>query len=69
MKVISDDLDADDVENLADRIDRRLAEILPERAHVFIDPTQRSGADPHKQVQADYRGPGGQSAASSVHDV
>jgi len=38
---LDDDIDADDAENLADRLDRRLAEILPQAPHVFIDPTQR----------------------------
>jgi cation diffusion facilitator family transporter len=35
-------IDGDDAENLADRLDRRLAEILPLTPLVFIDPTQRT---------------------------
>lgn len=38
---LDEDIDGDDAENLADRLDRRLAEILPLTPHVFIDPTQR----------------------------
>jgi cation diffusion facilitator family transporter len=41
---LAQDIDSDDVENLADRIDRRLADILPQTSHVFIDPTQRGSA-------------------------
>jgi cation diffusion facilitator family transporter len=36
----ADDIAADDVEDLADHIDRKLAEVLPQTPHVFIDPTQ-----------------------------
>lgn len=39
---LDDNIDGDDAENLADRLDRRLGEILPQTPHVFIDPTQRS---------------------------
>ncbi|HET7012329.1 MAG TPA: cation diffusion facilitator family transporter [Streptosporangiaceae bacterium] len=35
-----DEIDADEVEDLADQIDRRLAQVLPQTPHVFIDPTQ-----------------------------
>jgi cation diffusion facilitator family transporter len=35
-----DDVSADRAEDLADDIDRRLAERLPEIPHVFVDPTQ-----------------------------
>jgi hypothetical protein len=38
---LDDRIDADDAENLADRLDRRLAEILPQAPHVFI--TRHSG--------------------------
>ncbi|HET9893884.1 MAG TPA: cation diffusion facilitator family transporter [Streptosporangiaceae bacterium] len=41
---LADHLGADDVEDLADRLDRRLAEILPQIPHVFVDPTQRRPA-------------------------
>jgi cation diffusion facilitator family transporter len=37
---LNDDLGADQTEDLADEIDRRLAERLPLHSHVFIDPTQ-----------------------------
>ena len=37
----SDGLSSDDMEDLSDQIDRRLAEKLPQDAHVFIDPTPR----------------------------
>ena len=36
----SDDVSADQAEDLADDIDRRLAERLPLTPHVFVDPTQ-----------------------------
>ena len=39
----SDELSADKAEDLADDIDRRLAEQLPLVPHVFIDPTQDPG--------------------------
>jgi cation diffusion facilitator family transporter len=35
-----DDISADRAEDLADDIDRRLAERLPQAPHVFVDPTQ-----------------------------
>ncbi len=35
-----DDVSADQAEDLADDVDRRLAERLPQVPHVFIDPTQ-----------------------------
>jgi cation diffusion facilitator family transporter len=38
---LADAIRADDVEDLADRIDRRLAEVLPQTPHVFVDPTQQ----------------------------
>jgi divalent metal cation (Fe/Co/Zn/Cd) transporter len=44
---LDDEVSADRVEDLADDIDRRLAEKLPVIPHVFIDPTQTSpGRDP-----------------------
>jgi divalent metal cation (Fe/Co/Zn/Cd) transporter len=36
---LSDESRGDQVENLAEDIDRRLAERLPVSAHVFVDPT------------------------------
>jgi cation diffusion facilitator family transporter len=48
---LDDEVSADQTEDLADDIDRRLAEKLPQVPHVFIDPTQapaRPGAGrPH----------------------
>jgi cation diffusion facilitator family transporter len=41
---LADVIMADDVEALADRIDRRLAEVLPQTPHVFIDPTQQQAS-------------------------
>jgi hypothetical protein len=41
---LADAIMADDVEALADRIDRRLAEVLPQTPHVFIDPTQQQAS-------------------------
>ena len=38
----SDDISADDAEDLADDVDRRLRERLPIVRHVFLDPTQLS---------------------------
>lgn len=38
---LSEDLSSDDAEDLADRIDRRLSERVPEVSDVFIDPTPR----------------------------
>jgi divalent metal cation (Fe/Co/Zn/Cd) transporter len=40
---LEDGIDADDVEDLADQVDQRLTEILPQTSHVFLDPTQQSG--------------------------
>jgi cation diffusion facilitator family transporter len=37
----ADDIDADGIEDLADQLDRRLAQVLPQTPHVFIDPTQQ----------------------------
>jgi len=37
---LNDDLGADQAEDLADEIDRRLSEKLPLQPNVFIDPTQ-----------------------------
>ena len=38
---LADSLSSDDAEDLADRVDRRLSEQVPEVSHVFIDPTPR----------------------------
>ena len=45
---LDDDLGADQTEDLADEIDRRLAEKLPLQSHVFIDPTQAPRATPSR---------------------
>jgi cation diffusion facilitator family transporter len=37
---LDDELGADEAEDLADEVDRRLSEKLPLQPHVFIDPTQ-----------------------------
>ena len=37
---LNDEMGADEVEDLADDIDRRLSEKLPMQPDVFIDPTQ-----------------------------
>jgi divalent metal cation (Fe/Co/Zn/Cd) transporter len=38
----SDGISADRAEDIADEIDKRLADLLPAAPHVFIDPTQAS---------------------------
>jgi cation diffusion facilitator family transporter len=38
---LAEGLSSDDAEDLADRVDRRLSEQVPEVSHVFIDPTPR----------------------------
>ena len=43
---LGDELDANGAEDLADEVDRRLAEKLPLQPHVFIDPTQTRQAPP-----------------------
>jgi divalent metal cation (Fe/Co/Zn/Cd) transporter len=35
------DISADRAEEIADEIDKRLADRLPQASHVFLDPTQR----------------------------
>jgi divalent metal cation (Fe/Co/Zn/Cd) transporter len=37
-----DDISADQAEDIADRVDRRLSDRLPLVPHVFLDPTQAS---------------------------
>ena len=41
---LSDDISADQAEQIADRIDTQLAAKLPVMPHVFVDPTSRSGS-------------------------
>jgi cation diffusion facilitator family transporter len=45
---LNDDLGADQTEDLADEIDRSLADKLPLQSHVFIDPTQTPRATPSR---------------------
>jgi cation diffusion facilitator family transporter len=49
---LDDDLSADDAEDLADRIEHRLSERVPEVSHVFIDPTPRES---ERRERADHR--------------
>ncbi|MGH8869778.1 MAG: cation diffusion facilitator family transporter [Actinomycetes bacterium] len=39
---LADGIDGDDVEQVSDEIDRRLAERVPQAKHVFLDPTARN---------------------------
>ncbi|HEY6492434.1 MAG TPA: hypothetical protein VIZ43_04115, partial [Trebonia sp.] len=41
---LKDEVGANQAEDLADKIDRRLSERLPLQPHVFIDPTQTGPA-------------------------
>jgi cation diffusion facilitator family transporter len=43
---LDDELGADEAEDLADEVDRRLSEKLPLQPHVFIDPTQTHQTPP-----------------------
>ncbi len=45
------DISADRAEEIADEIDSRLAEQLPQTPHVFLDPTRRSPAA-HQRIEA-----------------
>jgi cation diffusion facilitator family transporter len=47
---LTDDARGDQVENLAEDIDRRLAERLPVTAHVFVDPTPGGRRRPGSRV-------------------
>lgn len=49
----SDRIDADAVEGLAERIDRRLSERLPLAVHVFIDPTDTAD-DPEQALLPEH---------------
>jgi divalent metal cation (Fe/Co/Zn/Cd) transporter len=48
----SEDMSADQAEELADDIDKRLADRLPLIPHVFLDPTARSLTPAHGTRQA-----------------
>ncbi len=54
---LADGSTADQVEDLADDIDRRLAERLPVKPYVFIDPTQTAAGRDRLTRPADRRGP------------
>jgi divalent metal cation (Fe/Co/Zn/Cd) transporter len=43
---LNDELAADEAEDLADEVDKRLSEKLPLQSHVFIDPTQTRQVPP-----------------------
>jgi divalent metal cation (Fe/Co/Zn/Cd) transporter len=49
---LNDELGADEAEDLADEIDRRLSEKLPLQPHVFIDPTQTRRIPPPSSAAA-----------------
>ena len=49
---LNDELRADEAEDLADEIDRRLSEKLPLQPHVFIDPTQTRRIPPPSSAAA-----------------
>ena len=49
---LSDEISAGQAENLADDIDRRLSERLPQRPHVFVDPTQTPAGSPSAAERA-----------------
>jgi divalent metal cation (Fe/Co/Zn/Cd) transporter len=48
---LNDEMGADQTEDLADEIDRRLSEKLPLQLNVFIDPTQTHQAGPARQAR------------------
>jgi cation diffusion facilitator family transporter len=63
---LTDGLSSDDAEDLADQIDRKLNEAIPEVSHVFIDPTPREAerrerAARRAELDKDggFAGPGG----------
>ena len=49
---LNDDQSADQTEDLADDIDRKLGEKLPMRVQVFIDPTQTRKAEPRQAKES-----------------
>jgi divalent metal cation (Fe/Co/Zn/Cd) transporter len=53
---LSDELGADEAEDLADEVDRRLSESLPLQPYVFIDPTQTRQAESANQSPVTYLG-------------
>jgi divalent metal cation (Fe/Co/Zn/Cd) transporter len=57
---LNDEMRADQAEDLADEIDRRLSEKLPMRLDVFIDPTQT-----RRTPRADAARPPGRDAAEA----
>ncbi len=46
---LNDDLRADQAEDLADSVDRKLSEKLPQQLEVFIDPTQTRAPPPQPE--------------------
>ncbi|HEY1323716.1 MAG TPA: cation diffusion facilitator family transporter, partial [Streptosporangiaceae bacterium] len=58
---LSDQISADQAENLADDIDHRLSDTLPVTPHVFVDPTQT----PSRGAEPDDAAPGGPRQAAS----
>ena len=54
---LDDELGADEAEDLADELDRRLSEKLPLQPHVFIDPTQTRQTPPPATVRPSLRSP------------
>jgi divalent metal cation (Fe/Co/Zn/Cd) transporter len=57
---LNDEMGADQTEDLADEIDRKLSDKLPLQLNVFIDPTQTRQA---RQPEA-YRSPGRDAAGA-----
>jgi cation diffusion facilitator family transporter len=49
---LADEMGADQTEDLADEIDRRLSEKLPVQPHVFIDPTQNGSTGSRETGEA-----------------
>lgn len=60
----SDDIGADAVEDLSERIDRTLSDRLPESVHVFIDPTDTEDGSRGEMHPGDGAGPSAAAGAS-----
>jgi cation diffusion facilitator family transporter len=54
---LSDEMRADQTEDLADEIDRKLSEKLPLTPNVFIDPTQTRRTPPTEAAQSSFEPP------------
>ncbi|HEX9065379.1 MAG TPA: cation diffusion facilitator family transporter [Streptosporangiaceae bacterium] len=61
-----DGLSSDDAEDLADQIDRKLCEAVPEVSHVFVDPTPREA---ERRERATRRERLGLSDQDGAHDA